>query len=309
MLRLVDITEQDTTHVKFETEEITEEDSVPYVVYDTSTGVSIFDMADYTGWRSTTAETSTGSEIYEFSIDNTNLYPSYSDNITDYSTLNPKLFRVMTRQEYQILQDVLIRLDLVRRRLPNPGVGIASTDGVGEDGIVSFAGGHEKKMTVGEIMQMVEGAIVEINGTPPRSSFWPMYLTTDSDKVNNPYLINVGIPNDMMELVKMGTLMRCLMAVGILEVDISFSTSDSGLQITFDRHAAVKGWHDTLLAEYKEMKDKVKWNHANHAGVGIGTVPWAAYGIWGTLMNNVSYGGQLALHSVLGFTAKGTTPM
>lgn len=307
MLRLVQVLEQTSSSITFETEELSEEDLVPYVVYDTSSGVSVNLMDDYPSWRSLTVETSTGTQ--QFTISNSNLYPSYNKEISDYSVLNARSFRVMSLQEYNILTDVLIRFDLVRRRLPNPGIGIASTDGIGEDGVVSFTGGHEKKMTVDEIMRMSEGAVLEINGSPPRTGFWPAYQTLESDKLYNPYRYTGGIPNDMIELVKMGTLIRCLMAMGLLEVDISFSTSDSGLQITFDRAEKIKGWRGELLTEYKEMKTLVKWNHANHAGVGVGTVPWSAVGIWGTLMNNVSSGGMLALNSVLGFTSRGNVPM
>ena len=309
MLRLVDISEIETDHITFQTEEIGDVDAVPYVVYDTSTGVPIYQMEDYVCWRAITTLTTTGSTIYEFIIDNTNIFPSYSSPIADYTQLNPKLFRIVTLQEYTILMDVLTRLDLVRKRLPNPGTGIDSTDGIGQDGIVSFAGGHEKKMTVGEICLMIEAAIIEINGTPPRTMYWPNYGNVDSDKINNPYMRASGFPMDMTQLVTLGALIRCLVSVGIMEVDISFSTSDSGLQLTFDRHAAVKSWYDSFLTDYKEQKTLFKWNHANHAGVGIGTLPWAATGIWGTLMNNTTFGGQLALSSVLGFSARGNVPL
>jgi len=306
MLRLVDVIERETDSVTFQTTELVADDLVTYVVYDTSTGVA--NMEDYYGWRTTTTADDDGESV-EFSIDDSTKYPSYISSLTDYSILRPALFRVMTLHEYLILDDVLTRLDLVRRRLPNPGFGVSSTNDVGQNGTVTFAGGFEKKMTVGEIMRMMEGTIVELNSTSPQTSFWPMYSNMDNDKVSNPYRQQGGIPYDMRDLVVLGTMIRCLMALGILEVDLSFSSSDSGLQITFDRASHVKGWHDALLQEYKESKAQFKWNHANHAGVGVGTTPWAAYGIWGTLMNNVSNGGQLALNSVLGFNASGNVPM
>jgi len=307
MLRLVDINEITSSGITFQTEEISSEDAIAYVVYDTSTGIPISTMEDYVVWRTTTTKTSTGATTVEFTINNNNLYPSYSTPILNYTLLNPRLFSIMTLHEYQILDDVLIRLDLVRRRLPNPGVGISSTDGIGQDGIVAFTGGFEKKMTVKEIMRMIEGTIVEINSTPPRTNFWPVYLDIDLDKKGNPYLRG-GFPMDMFDLTRLGSLIRCLIAVGILEVDISFSTSDSGLQLSFERHSHIKGWHDALLTEYKEQKALFKWNHCAPP-TGVGTFPWAAMGIWGTLMNNVTQGGQLALHSVLGFTARGNVPM
>lgn len=309
MLRRVDITSIGNTQIAFSTEELVDADLVAYVVYDTSTGNSPNVIDDYPAWRCITTKTSTGATTVQFSISNSNLYPSYARQIVDYTTLNPRLFKVMTLQEYDILQDVLIRFDLVRRRLPNPGVSISSIDGVGEDGVVAFTGGNEKKKSVEEIMRMIVGSVLEINGLPPRTAFWPFFETVEGDKINNPYMRPQGLPNDMIELIKLGALIRCLISAGIMEVDISFSTSDSGLQLTFERHSAVKGWHDALLQQYDKDKTLFKWNHANHAGVGVGTVPWAAYGIWGTLMNNVSSGGQLALTSILGFSARGNVPM
>ena len=308
MLRLVDVTNRTSTGITFFTEEIKVDDVVPYVVFDTSTGTSINTMKDYYCWRPKTVKTSTGATDVNFIIDNTSIYPSYESGPPDYSLLDPSLFRVMTFQEYQILQGVLIRLDLVRRRLPNPGTGISSTDGIGQDGVVSFAGGFEKKMTVGEIMQMMAGTIVELNASSPQTYFWPEFMALEDDKSSNPYLAK-GIPYDMVEIASIGTIIRCLVAIGILEVDISFTTSDSGLQLTFDRVGHVKTWYDAMLKEYEDAKVLFKMNHANHSGVGVGTVPWAAYGIWGTMMNNVTQGGQLAFSSLLGFAYRGNVPM
>ncbi|HRZ18504.1 MAG TPA: hypothetical protein P5136_00365 [Methanofastidiosum sp.] len=308
MLRLVDTLTRTQTGIRFATREISTADVVPYVIYDTSTGASyaLGLIEDYYGWRSLTYLTSSG--VY-FDVNNSDLYPSYLDPLASYSTMKPSLFRVMSYQEYVILQNVLIRLDLVRRRYPNPGFTVDTTNSVGENGVVSFAGGFEKKMTIGEIGLMMEGAIVELNASSPMTSFWPSFMSSTADVFTNPYTAVQGIPYDMVELIVLGTLIRCLIAVGILEVDIHFQASESGLSITFDRATHLKGWHDALLTQYKEMKAQFKWNYANHAGVGVGTVPWAAYGIWGTLLNNVSYGGQLAYTSIMGFGAQGNVPL
>jgi hypothetical protein len=310
MLRLVDITSKVQTGITFHTEEITAADTVPYIIYDTSSGSYNYGMLeDYYGWRATTVLTSSGASDVYFTIDNTNLYPSYLDAIVDYNNLRPSLLKVVTYQEYVILQNVLIRLDLVRRRYPNPGYTINSTNSVGQNGTVSFAGGYEKKMSITEIGYMMEAAIVEINATSPMTYFWPAFMTTDGDKFTNPYVSAAGLPYDLIEVATLGTLIRCLVALGLMEVDLSFQANDSGLQITWDRATHAKGWHDSLLADYKEQKLLFKMNHANHAGVGVGTVPWAAYGIWGTLLNNATYGGTLAYSSIMGFGAKGNVPM
>jgi hypothetical protein len=307
MLRLVDVTSVTSSGITFYTEEVTSEGYVPYIVYDTDTVTSLASMRDYYCWRALTVASSTGDGV-TFEASNTYKYPSYEADVADYTLFDPSLFRIMTFQEFQILQNTLIRLDLVRRRMPNPGAGLSSIDGVGQDGIVSYTGGFEKKMAVDEIMRMMEGAIVELNATSPQTYFWPRFMSLADDKRSSPYL-SQGMPYDMLDIATLGTMIRCLMALGILEIDISFSTSDSGLQLTFDRDTKIKSWYDAMLTEYKESKTLFKWNYANHSGVGIGTVPWAAYGIWGTMMNNVTYGGQLAFSSLLGFAYRGNTPM
>ena len=311
MLRLVDVISKTSTEIQFRTQEITTPDSVPYVLYDTSTGASYQQglIEDYYGWRSLTTLTSTGASDVYFSINNANIYPSYTDPLLNYTVLKPSLIKVMSYQEYVIMQNVLTRLDLVRRRYPNPGFAVSTTNSVGQDGTVSFAGGYEKKLTIGEIGQMMEGTIVEINATSPMTYFWPQYMSKESDPFINPYGIVQGLPYDMVELITLGTLIRALMALGILEVDISFSASESGLQITFDRASQIKGWRDALLTEYKETKSVFKWNYANHYGVGVGTLPFSAYGLWGTLVNNATSGGQLAYSTLLGIGGRGNIPL
>jgi hypothetical protein len=158
-------------------------------------------------------------------------------------------------------------------------------------------------------MEMIEGAIIEINWTSPKTTFWPTFMTADMEKINNPYQRTSGLPHDMTDLVIQGTVLRALVSWGLLEVDLSFSTTDSGLSITFDRGSQVKGWHDTLFQNYLNDKKLFKWNHANHSGVGVGTYPYAAYGIYGTMLNNVQIGGALSLSSLMGWSARGATPL
>src|SRR5271157_997484 len=206
MLRLVDIVEKTTDHIKFITEEISSADSVVYVVYDTSTGLS--NLEDYYSWRAITVLTSTGSKSVFITIENSNIYPSVSTTPTDYSTLNSRLFLLLTFLEYQILSDVLIRLDLVRRRLPNPGYTLSSTNDIGQNGTVAFSGGFYKKMTADEIIHMMAGTIVEINATPPRTALWPMFQNINADKKNNPYFGFSGMPYEFRDLVTLRTVIR-----------------------------------------------------------------------------------------------------
>jgi hypothetical protein len=298
LIRLLDVVSRTATEVIFKTPEISNVDTIPYIVYDTSTGV--VNMEDYVAWRSLTF-TSTGSTDLYFRINNTCLYPSYLDPITDYTTLRPALFKVMSFTEYNILQHVLTRLDLVRRRLPNPGYTVSSTNSVGQNGTVSMSGGFDKKFAVTELVQMIEGAIIEINWTSPMTYFWPLYMTAGQEAQTNPYSRSEGLPFAMVDLITQGAILRALAAWGILEIDMSFSTSDSGLQITFDRVQHVQSWHSALLADYQKQKDVFKMNFANHSGVGIGSTPYALQGIFGTALNNVSAGGNLSMTSLLGW--------
>lgn len=309
MLRLVGITEHDTTHLKFETEEIASEDMIAYVMYDTSTGIT--DMKDYYSWR--TVSTSTGDEnVFAFEIDNTNKYPLLEDDIVDYNIFDRKLFKVMTWAEYEVIQMLLTRIDLVRRRLPNPGVTISDVDNVGSGGVVSFAGGWDKKFSLEELRQMIDGSLMELNIHPPTTERWWQFTATDVDKSYNPYARTSsggGIAYEMIDTLVLGGLIRCLVAWGILEIDINFSTTDSGLTITYDRVGHIASWMQNLLNDYQERKYYVKMNSINSFGVGVGSYPFAAMGWVGTAMNQVSQSGITPLSSMLGFGLRGNVPL
>jgi hypothetical protein len=309
VLRLVDIAEHDDTHLRFETEEISSEDMAAYVMYDTSTGIS--DMNDYYSWRTIT--TTTGDEdIFALEIDNTNKYPSVEDDISDYSIFNRKLFKVMTWAEHEVIQMLLTRIDLVRRRLPNPGVTISNTDNIGMDGVVSFAGGWDKKFSLEELRQMIDGSLIELNVHPPTTERWWQFTSNNVDKTYNPYSRTPGASGviyEMIDTLVLGALIRCLHAWGILEIDINFSTSDSGLTITYDRVGQIASWMQNLLNDYQERKYYVKMNSINSFGVGVGSYPFAAMGWVGTAMNQVSQSGITPLSSMLGFGLRGNVPL
>lgn len=310
MLRLVDITEQDTTHIRFETEEINDEDMIAYVMFDTSSGIST--MQDYYSWRSTTTTTDT-TDVYAIEIDNTTKYPKVSADISDYNIFDPALFKVMTWAEHEIIQMLLTRVDLIRRRFPNPGVTISDTDGVGQQGVLSFSGGWDKKFALEELRQMIEGTLIEINVHPPATPYYWAYNNTAADKLANPYQRNTGIsgiPYEFVDLIVQGAMIRCLNAWGVLEIDISFSTSDSGLTITYDRVGKIASWMQNLLNEYKNQKDFIKMNFVNSYGVGVGTMPFGATALWGMMMNNVTGPtGMTPLSSMLGFGIRANSPM
>ncbi len=313
MLRFFDIDTIFGTEISFTTPDIKLSNYMAYVVYDTSTGVTT--LQDYYTWRTPTLVTSTGGVVNDYSnfvISNDNLYPSTTPIIGDYTALEPMYFSVMSYIEYYILMQVIKRIDLARRRLPSPGVVINSLDGYGNsEGTVSVAGGYFKKFSVEELMGYIEGALIEINIHPPATEFYWSFTSLASEKLTNPYQLQnfMGVPYKFVDLIVQGAVLRALIAWGILEVDLQFSTSDGGLQITYDKVSSVASWMDRLLAEFQKQKEFIKWDCVNSYGVGVGTLPFAATGMWGQAMNMIQQGGTLSMQSMLGFQFRANTPL
>jgi hypothetical protein len=308
MLLDFDIAYQTSDTITFTTESITDDDYRCYVVYDTSTGYTT--LKDYYVWRSNTY-TSTGlTDSSAFIINNSSFYPRLTPSITDYTVLNPFLFYIISSLEHFILMNVLDRLDLVRKRLPNPGVVISDVDGFGDNGVASVAGGYYKKFAISELMRYIEGALIEINLHPPATSFYWAFTTADTDKTLNPYQrYTSGVPYNFVDLIIQGAVIRALVSWGILEVDLNFITSDAGLTITYDKVGHVQSWYDRLLTSYTNQMDKTKMNYANHAGIGIGSLPYSATGIFGSAMNMIEHSGTMPLTSMLGFNMRTNIPM
>lgn len=307
MLRLVNIAEQDNTHLTFETEEIPLEDFIVYVMYDTSTGIT--DLNDYYSWRTITTTTD-DEAIFAFAINNSKKYPGTENDVGNYSVFNTKLFKSMTWAEYELIQMLLTRIDLIRRRFPSPGVTISDVDYVGQGGVVGFGGSWDKKFSLEELRQVIDGTLIEVNIHPPSTDFWWTHSRDAVDKAYNPYYrINSGVPYNFIDLLVQGAVIRCLQAWGILEIDINFSTTDSGLTISYDRVGHITTWMQHLLNEYKVQKDFIKMDTVNSFGVGIGTYPFAVSAMWGAAMNMISQGGTIPLSSMLGFGIRANTPM
>ncbi len=310
MIQNFDITNQISSAVTFSTETLTVDDYKCYIVYDTSTGATT--LEDYYSWRATTY-TSTGlTDAAGLTISNSNLYPKLSASISDYTLLNPYLFYILTVSEHYVLMNVLDRIDLVRKRLPNPGAVIEDVDGMGTAGsVASVAGGYPKKFAISELMRYIEGALIEINIHPPATNFYWNFTTTEIEKITNPYIKEsaTGIPYSYIDLLVQGAMIRALVGWGLLEIDLHFITSDAGLQITYDKVGYVQTWMDRLLQEYTRQKELIKWNFANHAGVGVGSLPYAATGIWGSAMNMIEHSGIMPLTSMLGFNIRSNIPM
>ena len=308
MIRLYTIPNRTSTGITFRTAELGQvADLVPYVIYDTSTGV--VGTPDYLSWRATTVKTSTGTTSVDITINNNNLYPGYTTALASYTPLNAKLLKIMTYDEYMLLNNLLTRIDMVRRRYPNSGTVITDNDGIGNGGVVSFDGGWEKKFSVEELMVCLAGSLVEVNIHPPATSFYWRYLSTQEDMQTNPYMSRNRIPYQLTDLILQGAMIRALIMWGILEVDVNFSTSDSGLTLTYDRVGHVSGWTDKLLAEFKNQKDFIKWDFVNSYGVAVGTLPFSGMGIFDAVANMSGASGSLAMSTLLGGISSGNMPL
>ena len=309
MLRLYDITSRTSTGVSFSTYQMHPNKNIAYVVYDTSTGIS--GMEDYYTWRAMTSTGNADAHQAVFTISNSVVYPTYTDPIPDYRIFSPKLLNVCTFQEAQLIENLITRIDMVRKRLPNPGRVVSAYSSVGQDGVVSEAGGYEKKFSIKELIQFIEGAIVEINIHPPATVNYWWFTTDQSERSPNPYnwTPTNGVPYKWMDLIVQGAMIRALIAWGILEVDVHFSTSDNGLQITYDRVGYVSSWFDKILAEFKAQKDLVKWDSVNSMGTGVGTIAFAATGFIGAVAGQITQNGILPMNSLMGFSNSSFTPM
>jgi len=309
MLRFFDLVDQTSTGLIFSTTDINRTDYVPYVIYDTSTGFTT--LNDYYVWRSVTEENPDDPESSLFKISNDLIYPALSDHITDYQVLDPYLMSVLSYTEYITLKQLIQRVDLVRKRLPNPGVVISGNDGYGNNGVASVAGGYDKKFSVQELMGFIEGSLIEINIHPPATEFYWSYTTREVEKLGNPYRMQgyTGIPYKFVDLIVQGAVIRALYSWGILEVDLQFSTSDGGLQITYDKVGSVASWVDRLLGEFVRQKGFIKYDCVNSAGVGVGSYPFMATGIWGTAMSMIQNSGTIPMTSMLGFNMRSNVPL
>jgi hypothetical protein len=308
MLRFFDVVSRTSTGITFNTGDIPYADYVPYVFYDTSTGYTT--LRDYYAWRTVTS-TGTVAGTTNFTISNATLFPKVAPPLLDYNLLDVSLITVLTYVEFMVIQNVLQRIDLVRRRLPNPGIVISSNDGYGNNGVASVAGGYDKKFSVAELMNFIEGSLIEINIHSPATEFYWSFTSVQTEKLTNPYHLQnyMGVPYKFLDLIVQGAIIRALYAWGLLEVDLQFNTSDAGLQITYDKVSSVSSWVDKLLAEFIRQKDFIKMDCVNSRGVGVGTLPFMAAGIWGTAMNMIQTQGTLPMSSMLGFNLRSNTPL
>ena len=287
------------------------ENSIAYIIYDTdpaSTG-----LEDYYIWRCeirATPSTVIGFEQYmDLTVDNTTLFPPFGAQPADYMLLNNGLLKIISVQELEVFSALRTRIDTVRARLPNPGTYINDTDGIGDGGIVAYAGGYYKKFSVEEYLTFIQGALIEINITAPKTEFWWEFFSKAIDLNPNPYMRKGrGIPTSITDLLVLGASIRAMYAWGLLEVDMGFQTNDSGLAITFQRAPQVAAWVDKFINDYNSKKAQIKMDFVCSTGVGVGTSPFYLTGLWGKMVGMTSINGTIALNSLLGFDAGATRP-
>ena len=314
MVKLFNIVEKTSTGMTFRIDRkiIPQAGYAVYVMYDTSTG--IVGLPDYYLWRGVTVDTpntvTNYADYVDLSISNSMLYPSYTSPVVNYTTLSNHLLKLITGQELEILQDVMLRVDMVRKRLPNPGVVIDSTANVGDNGVVDYAGGFSKKFPVDEYLRFMNTALIEINLTPPATTMWWNFVPDAVDMNPNPYQNPYsGVPIKVYDLIIQGSVIRALVAWGLLEVDIAFDSTDSNLSIRFDRQGAVQSWMNTLLNEFNRQLKLLKWDFVNSYGVAVGTSPYQLLGLWGNMIGSISQNGVVSMNSLLGYGFTASRPL
>ena len=212
-------------------------------------------------------------------------------------------------QELEIFESLRTRVDLVRKRLPKPGTVINYKDGIGDGGVVGYAGGFDKKFSLIEYLEFINGALIEINITSPATQFWWDYTSASMDMLSNPYNRNSGVPFKIQDLIVLGGMIRALVSWGILEVDLNFNTVDSNLSVTFDRSSQVASWQQNILNEFNSKVKLFKWDFVNSYGVALGSTPYQLLGLWGKVAGMTMQGSTLSMNSVLGYGFAASRPL
>ena len=284
-----------------------------YVVYDTSTGV--VGLPDYYCWRAVTIDTPNTVMNYEHYVDiyieNSVLYPLYGPQVADYTTLLLGLIKIVTSEEIEILNSLITRVDMVRKRLPNQGALLTSVDSIGDGGLVNYVGGYSKKFSVDEYMQFINGSLIEINVTAPATTMWWSFIPNYDDMNPNPYRAHSrgGVPAKIFDLIIQGSVIRALTAWGLLEVDMSFNSTDSSLAISFDRQGMVSSWMMNLVNNFYKQLSMIKMDFVNSYGCAVGSTPYQLLGLWGNMAGMISQNGPMSVNTIMGYGFTASRPM
>lgn len=232
-----------------------------------------------------------------FSITNSNRYPLARTPIPDYNVFRPLQFNILTEYEWKVIQSVLKRLDIVRRRYPNLG---QRQLGMG------FSGGYEKKFSIEELLDFLYQTVVEVNLHSPATYFWFIFPKQSGKTIyySNPYYGNYGVPLEWFDVLVDGTLIKALLSRQIFEIDTNFSISDQGISITYDRDGKLSGLISSLLNEYTNKKTRLKWQYAPFTNTGVGTYfGFSGYHYFNQIAGLLTNKGTIALRSLAPYYA------
>ena len=239
------MTQQSSTGITFAINGIQDNLGV-WVTYDVigSTGVLPSACRYYT-WH---CKTSSG----YITLDSSN---NMNPNVTiDYNELAQSMFNLNTFYEYFVLQQLLLKIDLVSRRYPQT---------------------FPKTFAISELMVFIEATIAEINLYPPLTRFWFRFseYAKERDINFNPYKLNAGIPFEWVSLTTDGAMIQALTALGILETNINFNYSDQGINVQYNIVDPLNRWYESILKTYTDQRDRMKKNYFNM--IATGTTPFA----------------------------------
>lgn len=250
-----------------------------FVVYDTSTGsAEAADIPDnlactqnYYRWRTSTGAFDSGLGAYPINITNRQFYPLQQNTALDYTRMKDENLHVLTYDEFNIVQQLARRVDMVNRRFPN-----------------SF----EKKFSYGELLSFIHQATIEVDVHPPATKFWYMFTNvTDEGAANqsqplNPFMMTTGnglrVPFEWHSIIIEGALLLALIEQGILEVDVNFSYSDQGITVQYNNFQPLQSMYQMLIEKWTEKKHLLKMNYFRP--MGIGTMDFAS-GLVGAVSN------------------------
>lgn len=241
-----------------------------------------------------------GVDIPAFSISNNMKYPIMRPDVPDYSLFRSMQFNILTDMEWKLVQAILKRLDLVRRRYPNLG---QRQLGLG------ISGGFEKKFSIEEILDFIYQTVVEMNLHAPSTKFWFGFNTSGNRVMShiNPYMSEYGVPFEWYDAIIDGSMIKALLARQIFEIDTNFNISDQGISISYERDSKIGSVLAGLVSEFDKKKTRIKWQYAPHSGSAVGTYfGFAGYHYFNQVMNMLSTNGTIALRSLAPYYAGNT---
>lgn len=228
-----------------------------------------------------------------FTTTNDVLYPIMRPQIPSYNVFRNLQFNVITEYEWKIVQSVLKKVDMVRRRYPNLG---QRQLGLG------IAGGYEKKFSIEEILDFLYQTVVEINLQGPSTKFWFEFNDARGSFVsaNNPYMASLGVPFELYPLLVDGTVIKALLSRQLFEIDTNFNISDQGISITYDKDSKLSSVISGLIAGYEKQKESAKMQYLPHSGSAVGTFfGYAGHNYFNTVASMLTENGVLALKSLV----------